>query len=318
VILCNVGRFSREEAGVLRAYLAGGGGLVFFLGDQVQPQSYNQQLAGSEKERILPAQLGDLAAEAQYRLNPLDYQHPIISPFRGHEASGLLTTPIWKYVKLAPFPNAKTALAFDGGDAALVEERIGRGRSLLFATAASPDSLDRTTNPPTPWTAISSWPSFPPLVHEMVNLAVSGRTEGRNLLVGDDLSGVVRGAAVEAQLALTRPDGSVERLPLAAEGPDARWSYAGALVSGVYEARSSGGTTQKFAVNLNTRESDLARFDPELLPNQFSRELQTGDDAPPAVVSSGGTSYFRWLLGLLLVLVLCEPCLAWYFGRGRG
>jgi hypothetical protein len=229
-----------------------------------------------------------------------------------------LTTPIWKYVKLTPFPNAKTALAFDGGDAALVEERIGRGRSLLFATAASPDSLDRTTKPPTPWTAISSWPSFPPLVHEMINLAVSGRTEGRNLLVGDDLSGVVRGAAVEAQVALTRPDGSIERLPLVAEGPDARWSYAGALASGVYEARSSGGTTQKFAVNLNTRESDLARFDPDLLPSQFSRELQTGDDAPPAVVSSGGTSYFRWLLGLLLVLVLCEPCLAWYFGRGRG
>jgi len=318
VILCNVGRFSREEAGVLHSYLAGGGGLIFFLGDQVQPQSYNQQLADLAGQRIVPARLGDLVGESQYRLNPLDYQHPIVSAFRGHEASGLLTTPIWRYIRLSPFPDATIALAFDGGDAALVEERIGRGRSLIFATAASPDSLDRTTNPPTPWTAIASWPSFPPLVHEIVNQAISGRTEGRNVQVGDDLTGVVRGAATDAQVVLARPDGSVERLPLVPEGPDARWTYSGVATSGLFEARHTSGSPQKFAVNVNPRESDLARFDPELLPSQFSRELEPGDEPSAPALASEGTSYFRLLLGLLLVLVLVEPCLAWYFGRGRG
>jgi len=318
VILCNVGRFSREEAGVLHAYLASGGGLVFFLGDQVQPQSYNQQLADVEGKRVVPARLGDLMAESQYRLNPLDYQHPIVAAFRDHEASGLLTTPIWRYVRLSPFPDAKAALAFDGGDAALVEERIGRGHSLIFATAYSPDSLDRTTNPPTPWTAIASWPSFPPLVHEMVSHAISGRTEGRNIQVGDDLTGLVREATTDAQVALARPDGSVERLPLMPEGPDARWTYSGVATSGLFEARPASGTPQKFAVNVNPRESDLARFDPELLPSQFSREIEPGDERSAPALASEGASYFRLLLGLLLVLVIVEPCLAWYFGRGRG
>ena len=56
--------------------------------------------------------------------------------FRGHEASGLLTTPIWKYIQLEPNSGAHVALGFDNGDAAIVEERIGRGRCILVATAA--------------------------------------------------------------------------------------------------------------------------------------------------------------------------------------
>lgn len=319
IVLSNVGRFSREEAGVLRRHLERGGGLIVFLGDQVQAESYNQQLAGDDPAlRVLPARLGELAAEAQYRLNPLDYQHPIVAPFRGHEAGGLLTTPIWKYVKLAPFPEAKVALAFDGGDPALVEARIGRGQSILFASAASPESLDRTTTPPTPWTAISSWPSFPPLVHEMLNQAISGRSAGRNLLVGDDLTSIVTGAAAGAQVTLGRPDGTTQRLALVPDGPDARWTYSAADASGVFSAQLPGGQAQQYAVNLNTRESDLARFDPELLPSQFSRELHAQGESPPSLASSPGRSFFRLLLSAMLVLVLIEPCLAWYFGRGRG
>jgi hypothetical protein len=316
IVLCNVGRFSRDEAALLRAYLERGGGLIFFLGDQVQPASYNEQLAQDDpKLRVLPARLGDVAREAQYRLNPLDYGHAIVSPFRGHEASGLLTTPIWRYVRLAPFADAKVALGFDGGDAALVEQRIGRGWSILCATAASSESLDRSTNPPTPWTALSSWPSFPPLVHEMLHLAVSGRAAGRNVLVGDDLSGVANTADGRAEL--TRPDGSSQRLALVQDGPDTRWTYSDAMASGVYSAHA-GSLEQKFAVNLNPRESDLARLDPDLLPSQFDRGPTEGADPTPAVAGREGTSYFRWLLSLVLVLVLCEPCLAWYFGRGRG
>ena len=323
VVLSNVGRFSREEASLLHRFVHSGGGLIFFLGDQVQAANYNQLLADDEGSRVLPARLGDLAVPGQYRFNPLDYQHPIVAPFRGHEASGLLTTPIWRYIHLSPLPESKVALALDTGEAALVAERIGRGRSLLFSTAASPDSLDRSTDPPTPWTAMASWPSFPPLVHETLQFAIGGRLEGRNTLVGDDLSGLVRGAPPDAQVRLTLPDASVERLPVVADGADGRWTYQGLLASGVYEAQLPGSTgsgertSQKFAVNVDAREGDLTRFDPELLPSQFNQT--TDDSGQPAVPSQdpARTSYFRLLLGLLLALVIAEPCLAWHFGRGR-
>jgi hypothetical protein len=41
---CNVAQFTASEARILDAYLRGGGNLVFFLGDQVLPERYNQEL----------------------------------------------------------------------------------------------------------------------------------------------------------------------------------------------------------------------------------------------------------------------------------
>jgi hypothetical protein len=320
VILSNIGRFSREEASLLHHYVASGGGLIFFLGDQVQADSYNEQLADAEARlRILPARLGELARSSSNQFNPLNYEHPIVSSFRGHESSGLLSTPIWRHVQLVPFPGAKTALAFNSGDAALAEEKIGRGRSVLFASAGSSDSLDRSTDPPTPWTAFSSWPSFPPLVHEMVHWSISGRGEGRNIEVGAELTDTVPSALPGEQANVTLPDGSVERLRLTWDGREARWTMPETATSGVYIAGVGERPVRRFAVNLNAGESDLSRLDKELLPSQFAQDLPSHEDAASVLgPGPGAGSYFRGLLAILFALVLVEPCLAWFFGRGRG
>ena len=38
--------------------------------------------------------------QPQSRLDPLDYRHPIVQPFRGRGQASLLTTPVFKYYKL--------------------------------------------------------------------------------------------------------------------------------------------------------------------------------------------------------------------------
>ena len=318
IFLCNVGRFSRDEAQVLRSYLQHGGGLVFFLGDQVQSDNYNQELAGDNAAlRVLPARLGQAVREAQYRFDPLDYRHPIVAPFEGFKNAGLLTTPVWKYIELKPFPEAHPALAFAGGGPAIVEEELQRGRSVLFASAASPESVDSSVSPPTPWTAISSWPSFMPLVQEMLQHAIARRNQDRNLEVGDDLTGAFSGVAPQTPLSILLPDGRSERLSISAKGEESQWSYSGGGVSGPYEARlgEPAKSTQKFVLNVNTRESDLERLPADLLPSQFNLDLQS--DQPGSTVLSGGAeSYFRTLLLCVLGLLACESLLAWRMGRG--
>ncbi len=82
IFLCNVGRFRRDEVGLLHAVLQSGRGLVFFLGDQVQPENYNLELGGElDHPRILPARLAALAPTNTYLFDPQDYRHPIVSPF---------------------------------------------------------------------------------------------------------------------------------------------------------------------------------------------------------------------------------------------
>jgi hypothetical protein len=153
----------------------------------------------------------------------------------------------------------------------------------------------------------------------MLLAAVEGRDQDRNRLVGEDLGGTVAGADRSAPVNLTRPDGSTEQLPVAAVGLETAWSDPRVLASGVYTAQLAGGTTEQFAVNLDTRESDLVRFDPDLLPSQFSRQWQSSANSPLTTIPlAAGTSYFRWLLTAVLVLLMIDPALAWYLGRGRG
>jgi hypothetical protein len=319
VALCNIGRFTLDQAAALGRYVAGGGGLVVFLGDQVQADNYNELLGEGSKPRVLPARLEDLAKTDRngYALDPLDYNHSIVAPFRGFPQAGLFTTPVWKYLRVAPLEGAKVALAFSSGDPAIVESQVGRGRCILVATAASPDSLDRATDPPTPWTALPTWPSFPPLAHEMLRLALSGRGDGRNLLVGEELVATLPGAGAEEFVQLRGPGELTERVPLRNQAGESQWSFGPVVTSGVYEAGSDS-TVQRFSVNLDPAEGDLARFDPELLPAQLRREkVDAAADAGP--LAGGETaSYFRWLLAAVLGLLAVESCLAWLFGRSRG
>ena len=317
VFLCNVGRFSRDEAKLLADYVQRGGGLVVFLGDQVQAENYNQELGGEASgRRSLPAKLLQTVSEGQYALDPLEYRHSLVAPFRGYEKSGLLTTPIWRYIQLKPLDEAKIALAFAAGGPALIEERMGRGRSILFASAASTESVQSPGG--SPWTAISSWPSFYPLVQEMLALAVSGRAEGRNLLIGEDFVGVIPNATAETPVNILAPDGHLETAPLTLDRDAARWTYNGLLTSGAYEVRIGApvSSVQRYAVNVNTLESDLTHIPLELLPSQISLELEGGEDGGPTALADPTQSHFRELLLAVVALMVLETLLAWRFGRG--
>jgi aerotolerance regulator-like protein/VWA domain-containing protein len=318
VVLSNIGRFSRDEASVLGDFLHGGGGLIVFLGDQAQLDNYNQELGGEVSgQRVLPARLLDLSQEAAYRFDPLEYRHPIAGSFRGFEKSGLLTTPIWKYVKLKPSEQAAVALAFEGGDPALVEERIGRGMSLLFASAASPQSVSHASGPPTPWTAIASWPSFPPLVQEMLLRAVSRREEGRNVLVGEELVGLVTGGTAQAAVNLAGPRGASQRVPLVHAGGESSWSLSATTFSGVYEAQlAAPAKAQKFTVNVDPRESDLERVPSDSLPSQIALSLDDAEAGASLAAAAPGAAYFRLILSGVLGLLACESLLAWWIGKG--
>ena len=77
IFLCNVAQFTASEAQVLRNVLSRGGGVVFFLGDQVLADRYNRELAGDDATRVLPATLGEVVADARRRTGPGFEQHAI-------------------------------------------------------------------------------------------------------------------------------------------------------------------------------------------------------------------------------------------------
>lgn len=321
VFLCNIARLGRDEAAVLRTYVEQGGALVVFLGDQVQRDSYNTWLGPRDRQPpLLPAEIqATNSTVGQYGFNPLRYEHPLVAPFRGHEQAGLLTTPIWKYFRLKPYEDvgAKVALAMDGGEPAIVESPVGRGRVILCATASSTASRTSDQNP---WTAWATWPSFPPMVQEMLRYGVARRWDNRNLRVGQPILGVETRTDLGETITVSGPphDGREawsEKIPLELQGDRSVWSFAQTLWAGVYEARyENEETATPYAVNIDPAESVLSRLDPTLLPSQFERSANEEADEED-LADDGRQPYFRIFLVAVAACMVVESLLAWYFGN---
>jgi hypothetical protein len=103
------------------------------------------------------------------------------------------------------------------------------------------------------------------------------------------------------------------------QGDERRWTFTGVELSGLYQATyESPAAVQVFAANLDPRESDLSRVDPETLPSQFSQSIETlADEVPAAALARPRQELFRLFLGALIVLLFAETFVAWWFGRGR-
>jgi len=325
VFVCNVAQLTSSEAERLSRYAAAGGGVVFFLGDRVDRDSYNAQASG--KEPLLPATLGDVISQSQFGLDPLDYRHPIVAPFRGRERAGLLTTPVARYHRLdlpKARPNAQVAAAMLTGDPFIVTAPLGRGQTVLVATDGSLSSVDATTGEP--WTNWPTWPSFLPLVRELLAFATAGQQQEWQQPVGTPLAS--RGVPAPESAALThlpptnlkieRPDKKSAPVNIQSTPSGAEWSYNDTNLSGLYTLRGlPSNESRHFAVNVDTKESNLSQADPEKLPP----ELQTLEGMHDAtnIGNSPGVSRAAWnesMLWAALALLFVESFLAWQFGRG--
>jgi hypothetical protein len=319
VWLANIGRFDRDEANLLRSYVRSGGGLVISLGDQVQADNYNQLLGDPESGRVLPARLQELVAESGVRFDPLEYRHPLLAPFRGQQRSGLLTTPVARFIRAEPLDaeSSQIALGFTTGDPAIVEESVGQGVCVLLTTAASLHSLDRTAQPPVVWTGLPAWPSFPPLVQQILRVATRGRWQSRNAMVGDLLTSYLPPRVTATSVTIETPDEREERVPVRIDGTLRRWTTATTSTAGVHHVRFGEDLPDQelFAVNVDTRESNLARFDRELLPEAFADTEQIEDIRRSGDGQAGGLPIHRAFLGILLALIVAEAAMAWRLGR---
>jgi hypothetical protein len=319
IFLCNVAQFTASEARALESVLRRGGGLVFFLGDQVLADRYNRALAGGDPVRVLPARLTELVSEAQYHFDPLNYRHPLVGVFAGREQSGVLTTPVYKYFRLAvdPKSKARVALAFDGGDPAIVEETIHRGRSIVVATEGSLSSIDPVTR--NPWTTMPAWPSFVPIVQELLAFAVRGQMSQHNVEVGQSIGDWLATQAARTPLTVTSPSGAREEVRPVLDAQSSQWSFGDTRTSGVYRVSLPPPISKDefFAVNLDTSESDLARIASDELPREFTTERRSNlDEAGTQSVGRRGAVH-RSLLYAVLGLLCVETLLAWRFGTPK-
>ena len=330
LFLVNLPKLDVGQTQILADYVRQGGGLVIFPGDQYVAGEFLPVAEQGVDSAFLPVKLGAISAVGDYRIDPLEYRHELIEPFRGFERAGLLTTPVWKYVRLLPVQrdDVRIALEFIPKEPAIVSGRFGQGRVVVFATAASPHSVDPTTNPPTPWTAFPTWPSFPPLVQETLSFVARSRDKVRNVLVNEEIGASLTSALPDTTITIASPPANSltatsanapRRVPLESKGDAWRWSFGDTRHIGMYEVRYGKpiDRTEQYAVNLEPRESALERIDSTRLPDQLLREgREETNHSPGAKASATGQAWFRSLLMFVLLLLATESWLAYRFSGG--
>ncbi|MDX1962615.1 MAG: BatA domain-containing protein [Pirellulales bacterium] len=338
--LADVARLSPSEHRLLREYLARGGKVAWWLGPRARPDALFPT-ATPDQASLWPAEIGEqqAAGETAWRIDPREYKHPIAKIFAGQERAGLRQTPLYAYWRLSPrqSANVEIPLAVQGtGDPLVV---IGRGAWRGTAMVAIPPHLEVAASgneqPARPWSLMPALQSFQPIVQSLLEYQLAQDNLTRQIIVNETLAGPwFPGDPLPATLqpvdkpTEVPPSGDLPstsaaagtRVPLQTQVDPRdpawqRWQSDPLPASGIYQALSPEHPPELFAVNVDTRESDLTPYEPAGWPTGW--QVNASETDP---LASGGLFYQRgglheYLLWLALALAVGESWLAWSLGR---
>lgn len=317
VVLANVGSLTSSQRIALRAWVEhGGGGLLITAGDhltEASNQAYGDLLPypiRAIKQLVRPSDR-EAAELMSLKIGDVDFEHPALAEFASVDDASLFLARTWTYALLDTVqrPDARVVASFSGGQPALVEASLGRGRVMMLTTSADRD-----------WSDLVIRTSFVPLLQEVV-LYLAGRLDGAGTtshLVGELAEVPLPGG--DGALVLERPDGTEVALPAPAADEERSIQLTDIDLVGHYTLRRRVGEVEgvAFAVNAAAAESDLAPAERGQLEAVLAR---AGEGAMPAAASratpetpdSRKTRVWPWILVALFWLLASE---AWLVIRG--
>ena len=305
VVVLNGGPFPGGNPGDrLRAFVEGGGGLLFVLGER--------SLVPSVHADFLPATVGPVSgADSERRLGFVDYDHVIFEAFRGPR-SGDFSRAAFYRTRTLDVTDGQVVARFDDGSAALVEGRRGKGRILVWATG-----MDRF------WNNLPLQPVYLPFVHRITRYLGGGGEVPPWHVAG---STVNLATLADAAGSLELPEGAVAMEP---GGGSVALDETNALLRldarGIWEIRPPGQRPDHpfaLAVNVDVAESDMTKLDVEEFLGALGGEEVTDGPSDQAEAAGDVTaeveaadfekrqSFWRYLLAAAFMLMLSETVLA--------
>lgn len=156
VALCNVPDVGAADAAALARFVASGGTLIIFTGDQVKAGAYR----ALEEAKVLPGHLAGPAEDASYRFAAWEKEHPMLAPLADPLHGDLRTLRFRRITRVVADRDARVLATEQGGLPLVLERSHGSGKSLLFAFPAD-----------NAWGEWAIHRLYLPLVHQLVGYA---------------------------------------------------------------------------------------------------------------------------------------------------
>lgn len=276
LVLANVAQLSSDDAGRIATYVASGGGLIVTVGDNIDPDVYEQRLGG--EIGLMPCNfvrpVGDAFDRQQFRvLATVKYEHPIFAPFKEPNHGDFGKARFYRIFQAVPTVDSTVIAAYDDGSPALFEKPYGSlGRVLCFTS-----TIDRE------WNDLPIRAVYLPFLHESIKyLALKDAETLPDYHVGDYVELKVSDTeneiiAENREVAIFNPNNVETRVgrskdvaPTAENTLQGGVLYTDTAIPGIYSVHRSGVEGQDyFVVNVDTTESDLAARDVEELASML-------------------------------------------------
>jgi hypothetical protein len=254
----------------LADYASLGRGVAVFLGRNARPiEAFNLP----EAQEVLPGRLATQARrpEGDCYLAPRDYQHPILSAFRG--VAGAVpwdAFPVFRYWQFEqPAAGVGTVIWLSDESPVLFERPIGSGRVLTLATPVSDRADERAWNL-LPVGVIGNAGPFVMLANQMLAYLVGSSDEQLNYYAGQTVALRIEFAERQQDFVLLAPGGL--SLPVSADPRQQRLTIAATEQPGNYRVQAGGtsaGVHLGFSVNLAPQQTELDRVDEDHLNEVF-------------------------------------------------
>lgn len=332
VILANCGSLNAAQFTLLRDFVSGGGGLLVFPGQLVNPDLYNGQFFPSPEvpdEEFVTAKMvaadGDPNnADTFKRFGAIDFAHPVFSVFAGSEQRYLTKVNVYQRFPVElPEDRGNTwpLVEFEDGSPAVLESTYGNGRVLVSAFPLN-----------TKWSNLPMKPEFVPLVLRMIShVKRLNDVNGPSVVPADGVAEfVVSQQWAPASGKVTDIAGRVT--PVAFQRSNSRLvgAFDRTVEQGYYTLEVKGGRAEQpfngevsFAVNLAPGESDFSRLTgpqlKEMLPALNVTTVDASAEAQQAYGNIGDErEIWRPLILLTFIVIGVEFLLSTLGGHLAG
>jgi hypothetical protein len=291
IVLANVKELGRSVMERLTYFVRSGGGLVIALGDQVNTTIFNQLFRELSPATLEGRAFSSLRRESSVILTDIDYQHTIFRMFSDARQGDPSTAQFHQYFQSTPIAAEAVLARFDDGGPALMDRKIGSGKVILYTS-----TID------TEWNNLPVKAIFLPMLYQTIQYVAAENRGHKSYLAGAPvkLQNVLESDIKSGGVSVRIPSGDD------LEVTDAIFDQTEA--PGIYEVhrKNRNRTREVFAINVDTRESDLTPMSAEEFQSKFV--VENGEKVQSAGIAANSDQQEDrqqlWRLAILGVILL--------------
>lgn len=306
LILSNIPKFEGSLGSELHDYIVQGGGLVVFLGSDVDLKNYNINFNQKFSLPIFTETIGDIDNRNSFlTLGKIDYSHPIFKGMFEKKPEQIESPKFYFVVNAKGNSYTNNIVELSNGNPFLSETKIGKGKVLLFLTATDPK-----------WSDFYVKGIFVPLINRSITYlaGIAERTD-RELLVDQEIKSVIQSKIELLDFKIEKPDGSLERVKTQIGEGTYNIDFQQTNLIGIYTLYSNEKQKDKWAINYYPNESNIDLVSEEKIREIVGKDNVTYIDEThhikeEVLITRYGRELWKYFIAAALILLLFEMIIA--------